>query len=72
MTEQREKIFSEAARFPEAEQDTVAALIREELDSERRWQAAFHASADTLAVLANEALAEYRAGETQPLDPEPA
>ena len=41
-----------------------------ELVSEQRWQEAFARSADVLAALADEALAEYRAGETLPLDPD--
>jgi hypothetical protein len=41
-----------------------------ELDAERRWQERFAHSADLLAKLADEALAEYREGRTQPLDPD--
>ncbi len=36
--------------------------------SDRRWQEAFDGSADALDRLADEALAEFRAGETLPLD----
>jgi hypothetical protein len=42
--------------------------ILEELESERRWDELFQRSADTLAKLAKEALAEDRAGRTKPLD----
>jgi hypothetical protein len=41
----------------------------EEIASERRWNSAFGASHATLANLADEALAEHRAGQTQPLVP---
>lgn len=37
-----------------------------ELQSEERWARAFTASQDELAKLAQEALAEYRAGRTEP------
>jgi hypothetical protein len=38
--------------------------------SERRWDDSFAASTDVLAQLADEALAEHRAGRTEPLDPD--
>jgi hypothetical protein len=40
------------------------------LVSERRWDQAFADSADLLAQLADQALAEHRAGKTHVLDPE--
>lgn len=43
-------------------------LIRSRISSERRWDEAFAASTDALAQLADEALAEHRAGQTEPLD----
>jgi hypothetical protein len=70
MTELLQRAFAEASRLPEAEQEALAAWILAELAAERRWQASFDASADTLAALADEALAEHRAGHTQPLDPD--
>ena len=65
-----EKAFTEVSKLPEQEQDTLAAMIFEELESERRWEEAFAASGEVLAQLANEALAEHRAGMTQELDPD--
>ena len=47
-----------------------AAVILEELASERRWDQAFADFADLLAQLADQALAEHQAGKTQRLDPE--
>jgi len=70
MTQLVEKAFAAIARLPEAEQDAIAAIILQELASEERWQAALGASTDALGKLADEALAEYRAGKTQPLDPD--
>jgi len=46
----------------------VASAILEELESERRWDELLERSADTLAKLAKEDLAEDRAGRTRPLD----
>ncbi|MGH9669448.1 MAG: hypothetical protein ACRD3A_04975 [Terriglobales bacterium] len=68
MTKLLEKAFAEASRLPSTEQDAVAALILEELASERRWAEAFAKSQDKLAALADEALAELDRGETEPLD----
>ncbi len=70
MTKTLEKAFAEAARLPEQEQNVFANWILEELASEERWQKAFADSADALARLADEALEEYRKGNTRPLDPD--
>ena len=70
MTKLLEEAFAEASKLPEQEQDALAAVILEELASERRWDQAFADSADLLAQLADQALAEHRAGKTHVLDPE--
>jgi len=62
MTELLEKAFSEATKLSKREQDALAAWILEELASERHWDEAFTDSADALAQLADEALAEHHAG----------
>jgi hypothetical protein len=68
VTKALRKAFEAASKLPEAEQDALAAAILEELESERRWDELFERSADRLARLAKEALAEDRAGRTRPLD----
>jgi len=70
MTKLLEEAFAEASKLPEQDQDALAAVILEELASERRWDQAFADSADLLAQLAEQALAEHQAGKTQMLDPE--
>ena len=70
MTTLLEKAFAKASQLPPDEQDAFAQWILDELESEQRWDAAFVKSADVLARLADEALAEYRAGKTKPLDPD--
>ena len=70
MTQLLERAFAEASRLPEPEQDAVASVFLAELESERRWTAAFASSQDELSRLADEALREFEAGETQPMDPE--
>jgi len=66
MTKLLEKALQEVAKLPAAEQDAMAAIVLEELASERRWAEAFAKSPDQLAKLAREALAEYNAGRTKP------
>jgi hypothetical protein len=70
MPELLKEAYAAIAELPESDQEAIASLILEELASERRWQQAFDRSADGLAKLADEALTEYRAGQTQPLDPD--
>lgn len=68
MTQMLQRAFSEASKLPDAEQDAFAALLLAELESEQRWAKTFAASRDQLATLADEALAEFEAGETLSLD----
>ena len=68
MTQMLEQAFAEVAKLPEGEQDAFATWIFEELASEQRWAQSFASSHDLLTELAEEALAEHRAGRTQPLD----
>lgn len=70
MTKALKKAFEAASRLPDADQDELAAAILEELEADERWEAAFARSPDALERLANEALEEYRAGRTEPLDPD--
>ena len=62
------KVLGEAAKLPPEEQRELAALVLDELRSEKRWAKAFADSPDVLAKLADEALAEARAGTTTPFD----
>ena len=68
MTQLLERAFAEASKLPEPEQDSFASLLLAELDSERRWSQTFASTQDQLAGLADEALREFEAGETLPLD----
>ncbi|MFN6561465.1 MAG: hypothetical protein RMY28_016945 [Nostoc sp. ChiSLP01] len=70
MTELLEQAIAKLKTLPATEQDAIAAIILAELEDERRWDEAFARSPDILAKLAAEAMAEYRAGKTQDLDPD--
>jgi hypothetical protein len=67
MTKLLEKAFRAASKLPRREQDALASLLLESIESERRWDELFAGSARQLEVLAEEALAEHRAGRTRRL-----
>ena len=64
------KAFEEAAKLPDDKQKELAQVLLEEMDMDAKWDEAFARSQDTLERLADEALAEDRAGLTEPLDPD--
>lgn len=70
MTELLQKAIAKIRNLPDEEQDTIATIILEELEDEKKWETAFADSQDVLATLAAEAMTEYRAGNTQELNPE--
>ena len=61
--------FERLSELPKAEQDRFARFLLAELESERKWADLFARteSEDMLEHLADEALAEHRAGRTRPL-----
>jgi hypothetical protein len=67
MTKALERAFREASKLPESEQDALAEAIRNEVLGEDEWERSFSGSSDALENLADEAIAEHRAGRTQPL-----
>lgn len=69
MTNALKKAFEVASRLPDPEPNALAAAILEELAADERWEAAVAAAPAGLEHLADEALAEHRAGSTKPLDP---
>jgi len=68
MTKLLEKAFEEASKLPDIEQNILARRVLEELESEKRWEAAFAASEDALEAMADEALAEHAQGKTRRMD----
>ena len=70
MTQLLERAFAEASKLSEPEQDAVASLFLAEIQSEHRWTQAFASSQHELSQLADEALREFEAGETLPMDTE--
>ena len=70
MTNLLEQAFNEAAKRTAQEQDLLASRLLAELAAENEFDRAIAKSTDKLARLAQEALAEHRAGLTEELDPD--
>jgi hypothetical protein len=70
MTELLEQAITKLKTMSANEQDSIAAMILEELEDELRWDESFSRSPDILAQLAASAMAEHHAGKTQDLNPE--
>jgi hypothetical protein len=70
MTKLLEQAVAKARELPEAEQDAIALILMEEIESERRWNELFAKSPDKLRKLADQAWAEHEAGGSQELDPD--
>jgi hypothetical protein len=70
MTVALERAFAEAAKLPTDEQDLLAARLLAELAAEDEFDNKIAGSGDKLGRLAAAALAEFEAGDTEPLDPE--
>ena len=70
MTELVEKAFNALAKLPEDQQEAFAEWILAELEDEAHWDRQFAASLDQLEQLGEQALAQYRAGLAEELDPD--
>jgi len=66
VTKRLEEAFAAASRLPDDQQDSVAEAILQELADESRWTQSFATSQDLLGRMADDALAEHRAGRTKP------
>jgi|AntRauTorcE11897_2_1112592.scaffolds.fasta_scaffold34641_1 hypothetical protein len=63
-----EKAFDEASLLPAKEKKAFAAFILEELEKDRKWDALYKRSSSELSHLANDALKEYKKGNTEELN----
>ena len=70
MSQLMEKAFSKARELPESDQEAIASIILQEIESEDHWEALFARpeSADLLSRMADEALDGMRAGQARRLD----
>ncbi len=67
MTQLLEKAINKAHTLSIPEQDILASIILDEIDSEKNWAASFARSQDLLSTMAAEAMAEHIAGKTKSL-----
>ncbi len=66
-----DRAIAEAHKLPEDEQEALAWWLLEEIESDRRWDELFsRPPSEALKRMAEEALEDYRAGRTEPLDPD--
>ena len=70
MSRLMDEAFLKARMLPETDQDAIASIILQEIESELRWDELFSRpeSTDLLSRLADEALAGRRAGRGRELD----
>lgn len=71
MNTRLEEAFAQASQLPPEEQEALAALLLDEIASEKLWDRAFAQSQDQLAQLSDEALTEFMEGRTVSFDEEP-
>lgn len=72
MTKLAEQAWAAIQELDDREQDRLALMILEDIESERKWDKLFARpeSQELLEEWADEALENYRAGRTSPLIPE--
>lgn len=64
-----EKAFAVASRLSEAQQETIASLVLEEIEAERAWDERFACTQDQLGELVRRAKSEAAQGGVLPFDP---
>ena len=62
------QVIEELEALPLEKQEAYAAFLHEEIKSDEIWDALFAKSHDMLGEMAAEAIAEYKAGRTTPLE----
>jgi hypothetical protein len=72
LTKLLEEVIRKASTLPQERQNHYAAVLLEKMDQDEQWEATLHSqkSLDLLDEWAAEALADRRAGRSEPLDPE--
>lgn len=68
MTELLEKAFNQASKLSPLTQDLIAGKMLEEIEAEIKWDETFAATHGELSALADEALSDFRADKTKPLE----
>lgn len=70
MTKLLEEAMAKVRQLSEEDQNAIAQIVLNELESERKWDERFAQSAAKLGLLADRAWTEHEAGKSQELDPD--
>lgn len=70
MTNLLRHAFEQASKLPPEVQDEAAAHLLADIEAELRWEATLDETSESLSALADEALRDFHAGRTEPLDPD--
>jgi hypothetical protein len=70
MTKLLEQAIAKVRDLPAIQQDAVAQIILDEIASDAKWDQLLSRPSQKVAELADQAWAEYEAGQTEELDPE--
>jgi len=70
MTRLLEEAVAQAQRLSDSEQDAIARLLLDEIESDRQWDELLGGSSEQFSKLADKAWAEHEAGRSEPLDPD--
>ena len=68
MTQALSAAVATAAKLPDEEQNVLAAILLEEMESEERWSNLFAGSQNLLQQMASEAIQDFQAGRVQRID----
>lgn len=68
MTTLLEKAVKKISALQENEQDEIAGIILEEIQDEELWNSKFNNNQNELSILSDEALSEFKKGNTKSLD----
>lgn len=70
MTKLFQQAIGKVSQLPAEEQDAIARLVLDEIESDRRWTDLIAKSPTVLADLADKAWSEHEAGGSAELDPD--
>jgi hypothetical protein len=65
-----DEAYAAAKELPEEEQEAIGAVLLAEIDANRRWDELLAQPSEVIERMADQALENYRRGNTLPLDPE--
>ena len=70
MTKLLSQAIEKVQGLSETEQDAIARMMLDEIESDQRWEELLERSSDALQKAGDAAWRDYEAGRTEPLDPD--